>query len=512
MSNKKSNHLYELIKSLNKTEKRYFKLYSSRHTIGTQNNYIYLFDFISKMEVYDEDLILKKFKGEAFLNNFSITKGRLYTHILNALDLYYSTSSIDAQLYKTMHSADILFDKGLYQQSEKILHSAEKQAKKYGKQLLLLEIKNKQKKLIEKESYSELKKNQLALLFEDEKKIVTEIEKYQLLWHTKSVLFNELNLRGHIRSEDQIQSLKTIIDSINSVTVQKSTPNIKHLFHHIHSAYYFAINDLEKCYTHLINSKALVESNTVLFEDTPNTYFSLITNLIFIATKLKKYKESEEFLSILKSIPESKKYVSTIDLDIKYFSSIYSLELFLMIEQSDYDGATSLIPKIQQGYSEYGSQINSIRKAYIDFKIAIVYLSIGEYEDSLHWITEILNAEGLDKKQDIYCFAQIINLILHFELKNTRFLPYALNSTKRYLKGRNRIFKFEELFLKIIGKISKSDLNKFDIEDILIPIEKELFELKKDDYEQVVFDYFDFATWVQSKIKGKTYLELKRVG
>jgi hypothetical protein len=512
MSNKKSNHLYELIKSLNKTEKRYFKLYSSRHTIGTQNNYISLFDFISKMSIYDEELIINHFKGEAFLNKLSITKGRLYTHILNALDLYYSTSSIDAQLYKTIHSADILFNKGLYQQSSKILNSAEKQAKKYGKRLLLLEIKNKQKKLIEKESYSELKKNQLVTLFEEEKLIVSEIEKYQLLWHTKSVLFNEINLRGIIRSEDEINSLKTIINSIDSLKVKDSSPTINYLFHHIYSAYYFAINDLNNCYIHILKSKALVEENALLFEDTPNTYFSLITNLIYIATKLKKYKESALFLSILKSIPESKGYVSTTDLDIKYFSSIYSLELFLMIEQSDYTGAALLIPKIKKGYTEYGTQINSIRKAYIDFKIAIIYLSIGEYEEALNWITEILNAEGLDKKQDIYCFAQIINLILHFELKNSRFLPYALNSTKRYLKGRNRLFKFEELFLKIIGKISKSDLNKFEIEDILIPIEKELFELKNDHYEQIVFDYFDFATWVKSKIEGKTYLELKRVG
>lgn len=512
MSNRKSNHLYELIKSLNKTEKRYFKLYASRHTIGEQNNYISIFNYISKMDEYDEEVIVKHFKGEAFLNKFSITKGRLYTHILNALDLYYSTSSIDAQLYKTIHSADILFNKGLYHQSEKILNSAEKQAKKHGKELLLLEIKNKQKKLIEKESYSELKKNQLELLYKEAKELINQIEKNQLLWHTKSLLFNEMNLKGIIRSESEIASLKSLIDSIKSVTIKDSSAKTKYLFHHIHSAYYFAINDLKNCYLHILKSKVIVEENTYLFEDTPNTYFSLITNLIYIATKLKKYKESALFLSILKSIPESKKYVSTIDLDIKYFSSIYSLELFLMIEQSDYTGATLLIPKIKKGYSEYGTQINCIRKAYIDFKVAIIYLSIGEFEEALKWITEILNAEGLDKKQDIYCFSQIINLILHFELKNKRFLPYALNSTKRYLKGRNRLFKFEELFLKIIGKISKSDLNKFDIEDILIPIEKELFELKNDHYEQIVFDYFDFATWVKSKIEGKIYLELKRVG
>ena len=44
MSNKVSNHLFELIKSLNKSEKRYFKLFSSRHTIGEENGYLKLFD------------------------------------------------------------------------------------------------------------------------------------------------------------------------------------------------------------------------------------------------------------------------------------------------------------------------------------------------------------------------------------------------------------------------------------------------------------------------------------
>jgi len=512
MSNKKSNNLYELIRSLNKTEKRYFKLYSSRHTIGEQNNYISLFDFIEKMESYNEDKIFSAFKGESFLNRFSITKGRLYTHILKSLDLYYSTNSIDSQIYRTIHSSDILFNKGLYNQAEKMLLSAEKLTIKHGKNILLLEIKNKQKKLIEKEMYSDVKQNQLQTLFKEETLIIKEIEKYQQLWNTKSLLFHGINKTGNIRSVEEVKSLKKIVYKIESIEVTESSSKIQYLYHHIYSAYYFSINDLELSYKHIINSKSIVENNAHLFDDSPNTHFSIITNLIYIATKLKKYEEGIKFLSELKSIPESKNYTATTDLDIKYFSSIYSLELFLKIEQLDFEGAEELIPAIEIGYQKYGNQINNVRKAYIDFKVAIVYLSLEKYEEALNWITKILNSEGIDKKQDIYCFAQIINLILHFEMKNMRFLPYALNSTKRYIKGRNRMFKFEELFLKAITKISKSDINQFDLEDILIPIEKELFALKNDHFEQIVFDYFDFATWVKSKIEGKSFRALKCAG
>lgn len=38
MSNKASDSLHRLIKSLTKPEKRYFKVFSSRHVIGDQNN------------------------------------------------------------------------------------------------------------------------------------------------------------------------------------------------------------------------------------------------------------------------------------------------------------------------------------------------------------------------------------------------------------------------------------------------------------------------------------------
>jgi hypothetical protein len=57
--------------------------------------------------------------------------------------------------------------------------------------------------------------------------------------------------------------------------------------------------------------------------------------------------------------------------------------------------------------------------------------------------------------------------------------------------------------------MAKSD-GFFDLEEKLIPIEKTLIELKKDSKEQVVFDYFDFLTWVQSKLKRRSFLDLKQ--
>ena len=122
MSSKVNSALFELIKSMSTSEKRYFKLMSSRHTIGGENNYVRLFDFLDKQPEYDEDVIFKTFKKEAFINRFSITKKRLYDHILSALDSFHSAASIEAQLHKQLHAADILFEKSLCDQCRRVLH------------------------------------------------------------------------------------------------------------------------------------------------------------------------------------------------------------------------------------------------------------------------------------------------------------------------------------------------------------------------------------------------------
>jgi hypothetical protein len=509
MSNKASHHLFELIKSLNKSEKRYFKLFSGRHTIGEENGYLRLFDFIDRMDTYQEDLIFMHFKGQALLNKFSITKGRLYQNILRSLDSFHTNNSKEAQLYQQLHNAEILIGKGLYKQAERLLNSCEKQAQKYEMHHQLLIVHQKQKRLLEQELYAEVKAEQIEAMCNEEAQIIDEIATHQNLWKVKSLLFKNLNASGHVRNEEETKQLTALVKQVEKIDPNNYSIKSQYLYHHIHSAYYFAVGDIELSYHHLARNLKVLEENTSSFHNRPNIYFSVLTNLTYAATRLGKYNEAEEYLSKLKELSSKQKGKTNLDIDIKYFSSWCSLQLFLWTEKAEFSKAIELIPEIEEGYRLYGSRIHSLRKGYIDFKIGVSYFSLGEYNEALLWINKVLNEEKIDQKQDIYCFAQLINLLLHFELKNDRFLPYAINSTKRYFKNRNLIYKFEKIFLKMISQISKTE-DVFDLEEKLAPLEKELIALKEDPREQVIFEYFDFLTWVQSKLLRKSFLTLKK--
>lgn len=121
MSKKTSEHLHALVHSLTPHEKRYFKIYATRHVIEKNNVHIQVFDAVDEQKTYDEQTILDRFKGEKFVKRFAVTKSRLYELILKSLHAYHASSSVDAELKKMLHMAEILYKKTLYRQCDKLL-------------------------------------------------------------------------------------------------------------------------------------------------------------------------------------------------------------------------------------------------------------------------------------------------------------------------------------------------------------------------------------------------------
>lgn len=510
MSKTTSNAIHELIQSLTKSEKRYFKVISSRHTIGEENNYIKLFDFIENLDEYNEEQLFEHFKGENFLNKFSITKKRLYESIMKALSSYHANSSIDAQIHRLIHSAEILFKKSLYQHTKRQLHSAEKLAKKNDRFGILIEISNLQKKIIETEGYTKISEKDLNKIKIQDQEHHTKLLYYAELWNIKSKLFIALNKKGKVRSDQELETYKLLIDELQETSNKKARSfDSEYLYLHINSAYYFAINKLEKSLEYLSKNIALLNANTNRIKQEPNIYFSSLTNAIYIQSKLGNYREALILLKDLKSFPTDFKINMNQDLEIKLFSSTMSIELTLLVHKGKFKDALKLEQNILDGFIKYGDNIAPLRKAYLSFKLSVTHFGLADYTASLKWINTILNNHNVDSKEDLLAFAQILNVMIHLEMQHEDLLPYAIKSTQRFLRSRNRTYQFESLFLKYMNKISKRE-NPFEKDEILKEILEKIQILKSDKFEAEVFDYFDFESWIESKIKHKSMAEVRK--
>jgi len=95
--------LFQLIQSMSKSEKRYFKLDAQKSTSkGGKNKYVQLFDAINSMEVYDK----VKLKNKPFVKHLSVEKGELYRKILRSMRSFRSDKSTYAQIKEMILDAN----------------------------------------------------------------------------------------------------------------------------------------------------------------------------------------------------------------------------------------------------------------------------------------------------------------------------------------------------------------------------------------------------------------------
>jgi len=144
MPNRSTDALFQLVKSLEKAEKRNFKLFIKRKSAGEDLKIILLFDALDKMTSYDEAQLLKnKSIKKQQLSNM---KAQLYRQILSSLRSIKDEENIDMLLHEQMDYARILFNKGLYYQSLKVLDRMKEMSKEnnqltYLQQVLFFEKK-----------------------------------------------------------------------------------------------------------------------------------------------------------------------------------------------------------------------------------------------------------------------------------------------------------------------------------------------------------------------------------
>jgi hypothetical protein len=192
------------------------------------------------------------------------------------------------------------------------------------------------------------------------------------------------------------------------------------------------------------------------------------------------------------------------DLSIKLFSSVSSIEISLCLRRGEFEAARKIAQEIETRLADYGDKIVPIRRAFLEFKMAVYFMGIGEFSNALRWINRILNSSELDKTEDLIGFSQLLHLLIHIELKNEQLLPYALKSAQRYFKTRNRLYGFEKIFLQFVGKLLKCQ-DRFEEADLWEELCHQLASVNKDDFESAALEYFDLGAWAEAKLRQKGF-------
>lgn len=503
-----SDDLFQLIKSLDRNEKRYFRLFSSLQQ--GDKNYMLVFDAIVEQDTYNEKKIIALFQKEKIASRFPLVKQYLYNLILKSMESYHS--SISAELQRYLHRIEFLYEKELYSQCKKIIAKAKQLAEKYDLQLLLLELLNWESVLVTQQSFIGATGDTVKQIFD---KIFSGIEQYKAttdyLLHT-SLLFIKDTKTGHIRSQSDIKDLKRIMDNpLFHVDEQKLSFQSQYRFYAAHGVYFYMQNDYKKSLRYHQKQLKVWEANPHQINEYPLRYAHVMHTFFGSNYYLKQYKECAGIIEKLRKLQVK---LPSIKNRIDFMTD--DMNLVLCIETGEFNKGLQLVKSMEDKQNKKDIiMISEVEILIFQYNTAYLYFGVGNYHKANEYLNKVLN-EMMDIKNDTQCFAHILSLLVHFEMGKQDLLEYKVKSVHRFLYKRNRLYKVETIVLdfirKEVPKISSTvetqyiaSLRKF-FESLLTAMKA----IANDPFERRAFDYFDFISWLESKVENRPFAEIVR--
>ena len=499
MSRTYSTDLFELIKSLNPSEKGYIKKFALRSSAKGNRLYLSLFDAIDKQKVYNEKELLKAVKG---IKQFPPLKNYLHSVICHALASFHTESSVRLELAKMIGMIEVLIEKGLKVQSRKLLAKAKKIALDHESSFLIVLLQWEKNTLVSSEITYE---KELDKIYIEEQKFLETLKTTSDYWQRRSKVVMFANRNSLIRTSNELLEFKKHTNDLIKIEKFPSSRGAKMYFYEMNAIYFGITGDIHKYYQYRKECLNLFKNKII--QQQPLNYIMALNNYLMVLFVMKKYEEVEKGFILSRSIKSSQ--LNNIKIRNALFT-IHCNELNFYLARGEFEKGLVFIKEIEPSFKQYLKEISDEMKLTLFINFALIYFGAGDFTKTLYWLNKIISNYTINLRNEIICFARILNLITHFELGNTDSLEYIVKSTYRFLSKRGGLYKFETTILHFIKNKLPHVFNNKELIQSFIELKEELEEIAKDPLEQKALESFDFICWLQSKIEHRPFGEILR--
>lgn len=505
----KNDDLFILIKSLSPSEKK-FVAASFKDKSKSKPIYLKLFNWINKQAVYDERK-LKTYLGKTGQSKqLAYLKNYLYKHILEKLFTLEEDFSVELRIDKMIHQAKILHDKRLYDQSNDLLSKAKHLAEINEYKTGLIRIQSIQT-LIYRVQYGKAELLELGQQTYDEIlhqiRLIENEYNYELL----SFLFSNTYVSNYrARNESEQNKFAAILDShLMQSESEALTVNSKIKYHNIlaidglrrqqHEQFYEHTKAVYACFEE--NERQVVNrfqnyigasynySKSLVFTNRLSEYDELLSNFQATIERHKKLVRSDRMKSYLYGIKSM--------MEFTYFITTKEIDKFY---QNQFQEIVGKYDVLQQG-------VRKNTKIHILHNITLIYFLMEDYNQCLVWNNKILEEYDDSYYSRWLLIAKIKSLMLHYELNNLAYLPYAIRSTYRYLLKLNSQLEFEKRILQFLKSVQRF-VSKKDLQHAFEVLLEDLQRIAKLPQEDATCD-FPYIIWLEHKCQpNKNLLEL----
>ena len=511
-------HLFQLIKTLTKAEKRNFRLYVTRNQDSEDLKFIRLFDVLDKSKDYDESQIFKKVP-EIKKEQLSNLKAHLYKQLLTSLRLLHKNKNTDIDIRENIDYAKVLYTKGLYIQSLRILDKAKGLATVNHQNLLLLEI-IEFEKLIESRHITRSHEGRADELAVESQQTMQHILNTSILSNISLQLYGLYLQMGHARNEVDLKKADDFLTQKLTTTFVQGGQNglmarkvemgffEKIYFYQCHVWHSYIAQNWKNYYRYSYKWVNLFELEPIMKINDTSLYLKGVHNLLnalFMTLdheRLSKILNNTELYLI--------KHADSLDENTRTlaFHHIYSAKINKHFLEGSFTEGVKLVAEIEEQLKEFSRTLDEHRILIFYYKIACLYFGSGNFDKAIDYLNKIINLKTGNLRTDIQCFARMLQLICHYEKGHYALLEYLIKSVYRFLSKNGDMSGVMQEVLKFLKK--SLFIKQKDLKEEFSELKNRLEEIAQNPFERRSFIYLDIIAWLESKVDGKTVEQVSK--
>ncbi|GHC48473.1 hypothetical protein [Ulvibacter litoralis] len=496
MTKDQKDNLFVLIKSLTKSEKRQFKLYVGRIGVNADSKFLNLFNVLDKLKTYDEAQILKtKVVKKAQLGN---VKAHLYRQILVSLKLNPSHQNIRSQIREQLDFASILYHKGLYKQSLKLLSKWKDIAIQNEEKNLAYEIVE-MEKIIESQYITRSISGRADELTIQAKELSAANVITSKLSNLSLQLYGVFLKTGYVKNEEESNWVTNYFNKrMPKYKIEDLGFREKLWLYKAHLWYSFLLQDFLNCYKYSLKwvdlfyqYPGMIYLNPVFFLK-GNNY---LLESLFLSRNRTKFQENlEKFETILKQ----KEFPKDDNVEALTFLYLSTNKVNMYFMDGSFNEGLTVIPEIETNIKKFEDRIDEHHIMTLYYKFACLHFGSGNNKECIFYLKKIISNKSLSMREDLLCFSRVLNLVAHYEAGQDYHLQSLLKSTYKFLLKMDELYEVQKEMIKFIKALQ--DIYPHEIKKAFVKLHKKLQEFENDPYESRAFLYLDIISWLESKI------------
>lgn len=497
MPNRSTDELFQLLKSLDKGEKRSFKLFMKRSSGGEGLKIVSLFDALDKMDEYDEKVLLSRNKG-IMKQQLSNMKANLYKQLLASLRQTKDEENIDMHLNEQMGYARVLYNKGLYHQALKTLDKIKQTASAHNQVTFQLQALFFEKK-IEALHITRSMENRAEQLSHEVEEVNAHLSLMSKLSNLSLQLYSWYIKMGHARDEKDVEAVKMFFKA-NMPLFDKDKMHFyeKMYLYQSYCWYGFILQDLLMYYRYAQKWVDIFEQESFMKRVEAVQYIKGMHNLLSAHFDINNYSKFNEVLVQFEAFAASDNANMNANVRIQTFVYLHIAKLNKHFLEGTFTKGLELVPAIEEKLNSYHLQLDRHRILVFYYKIACLYFGSGDNEKAIDYLNRIINWK-VDLRTDLQCYARLLHLIAHYELHNYQLLEYLIKSVYRFMAKMKNLSVVEEEIFKFLRKSFSLAPGK------MIPafqlLKERLQQYEGNPLETRSFMYLDVIGWLESKIQ-----------